>query len=112
MKVFLHYNLKRKHNDDVICSYFDDQDIIFHLDIVAVCGYKRKQSVMLCNITVIILFICRVSVARSVTRDLATSVEVWEISTGSVEMVLCAPRATGVLDVPTTHSDVLTTTSV
>ena len=50
--------------------------------------------------------------ARSVTRDLATSVEVWEISTGSVEMVLCAPRATGVLDVPTTHSDVLTTTSV
>ena len=52
MKVFLNYNLKRKHNDDVICSYFDDEDIIFYLDIVACLWLQRKQSrnsVVQCN---------------------------------------------------------------
>ena len=50
--------------------------------------------------------------ARSVTRDLETSVEVWEISMGFVEKVLCVHLVTDVLDVHTTHSHVLMTMSV
>ena len=50
--------------------------------------------------------------AWSVTRDLETSVEVWEISTGSVVKVWSVHHVTDVLDVHTTHSHVLMTMSV
>ena len=50
--------------------------------------------------------------AWSVTRDLETSVEVWEISTESVAKVWSVHLVTDVLDVHTIHSHVLMTTSV